>query len=221
MNIDEALNHDLDCDCEDCMTGTSLALDALKAEVLRLRALTSDVEFGGVAVYRLVGQESERVNVAGLLAEFERLRAENERLSEKPLNEAAVWGNERLANKAAKLEAENAILRGLDKKSDEVREVRDEVIDRLLALEAENAELRERDCRLSTQVEQLREDSADERVEALKAKLARFEDFATVVSVVTARFMVAKGNGSDVIDAVNDLITWEREHPKPEGKDTP
>lgn len=49
----------------------------------------------------------------------------------------------------------------------------------------------------------------------LRAKLAWFEDFATVASVVTERFMGASGSGSDVIGALDELVAWEREHPKP------
>lgn len=89
-------------------------------------------------------------------------------------------------------------------------------------VEAENAELRAKVNELSdisTEHARAFQEKRKE-AEALKAKLAWFEEYATIVSVITARY-IGFGTAPDagiasITDAVSELVEWEAEHPKPE-----
>lgn len=97
----------------------------LQAEVERLRELTSEVELGGVAVYRLVGKEpAERVDVVVFLTEFERLRAENADIAKAEKMEREERAS--LFAKVAKFEAENTELQQkLERFAVEIMKTRD------------------------------------------------------------------------------------------------
>ena len=47
MNIEQAMAHYTDCECEDCISGTSTACDVLKAEVTRLRDENAELRDAG------------------------------------------------------------------------------------------------------------------------------------------------------------------------------
>lgn len=195
----------------------------LEAEVERLRLIISQQ---AKANGKLAEENEVLRGVFGvetaICAEVERLRADNSRLIMENV------GREELKAEVAKLEAENAELRsGYALQTSAVARGLAHCERECKTLKEENAELRAglvADHMGQQTPQQLLElwrvthkalQRANDSVEALKATLAWFEGWATIVSVVTARFMVARGSGSEVIDAVNDLIMWEHEHPRP------
>jgi hypothetical protein len=86
-------------------------------------------------------------------------------------------------------------------------------------LEAENAELRARNEWLSrsahAQETDTRLDVLRNKNAALKARLAWFEERDLLRLDQVKAYYGANIDETDVLEAIDQLITWEREHPKP------
>jgi chromosome segregation ATPase len=146
-----------------------------------------------------------------LLAEVERLRAENEAYQIR--EELAVIEVEkdlpRLKDRLAKLEAENAEL------TVQVRELNEANIDDMAPLKSKVAELEAENAELEARVETLLASETDLATanEALKARLAWFEKYRTMATVIIARYEL--GGRSNVEEAIEDLQSWEQGNPAP------